>query len=291
MSNLIEELHNFTLYDPSLALSISLGIENFIYEQIEGLALPPIERHLEITPLQHGASDFGFHLSPRQLKVQLTMRAQTSAEYYQRRSSLIQVLRPYHTLIPSILECRLPEGTAWRMQVFCTSLSFSAKPKSKDINSPSPFLQTAHFTLVAPNPVWTQYTTQTITTFYQNDIPSTKDIVYNGTWLAYPYPFSLRGPITHPIITNLSGGMKLDLNTTIAQNQTVFIDLRPGYKTIMKGSESLLPALSADSDLESFAFLPAPEALGGINSIKVEGANCGETTRVAIAFTPTRIAL
>jgi hypothetical protein len=88
------------------------------------------------------------------------MRAQTSAEYYQRRSSLIQVLRPYHTLIPSILECRLPEGTAWRMQVFCTSLSFSAKPKSKDINSPSPFLQTAHFTLVAPNPVWTQYTTK-----------------------------------------------------------------------------------------------------------------------------------
>jgi hypothetical protein len=87
---------------------------------------------------------------------------------------------------------------------------------------------------------------------------------------------SLRGPITHPIITILSGGMKLDLNTTIAQNQTVFIDLRPGYKTIMKGSESLLPALSADSDLESFAFLPAPEALGGSIVLRWKGQTAGK---------------
>jgi hypothetical protein len=60
MSNLIEELHNFTLYDPSLALSISLGIENFIYEQIEGLALPPIERHLKLRHCSMGQVILGF---------------------------------------------------------------------------------------------------------------------------------------------------------------------------------------------------------------------------------------
>lgn len=291
MPSLLTELYNFTLYDPSLSLSIALGMDNFIYEQLEGTALPPIERYVEASPLQHGASDYGFRLAARQLKVQVKLRASTALEFYQRRSSLIQILRPYHTLVASILECCLPDGTVWRMAVFCTELSFSAKPKGKDSDSSAPFLQTAVFTLMAPNPVWTQQTQPTTTYFYQEDIPSTKDVAYSGTWLAYPYPFSIRGPITHPIITNLSAGTKLDLNATIAQNQTVLIDLRPNYKTILLGSISMLGSLSADSDLEEFSLLPAPEAMGGINSIKVEGTNCGTSTRIAMAYVPTRIAI
>ena len=285
-------LYNFTLYDPTLTVSLSLGMDNFIYEQLQGIELPPIERYIESSPLQHGASDYGFRLSSRSLSFQLHLRANSPLSFYTLRSELIHILRPYYTLAPSILETKLPDESIWRMQVFCTSLNFTpyANVRGKG-GTTSPYVQTASFTLSAPNPVWYQHTGATTTYFYQADIPSTKNITYTGSWLCHPYPFSVRGPIAHPILTNLSADTKLDLDYIIPNNQTVLIDLRPGYKTILLGSTSLLPYLSADSDLDTFYFLPTPEAMDGLNSIKVEGTSLGANTRVAIAFTPTRLAI
>lgn len=278
----LSELFDITLGDPSDAHAIHLSLADYLPEKSDGFALPPIARIEEASPSQHGVSDRGFRLLARRLTFQVTLRAQTPQEFYERRAGLLAVLRPSIHANPARLSITLPDGTTWYLGVFCSSLTFSA---------PAGLLQTALFTLNAPNPVFTQYTPAVATTFYAADVNTTKIVAYPGTWLAVPFPFSMRGPIIHPVVSNLTGGTKLDLNASVPDNQTVVIDLRPSYKTIRLGGTSLLGSLSSDSDLDAFYLLPAPEAPSGCNVIQVTGSGTGANTCITLAYTPTRLGI
>ena len=279
---LLNDLFDITLSDPADAYPIHLDLADYIPEKSDGFALPPIARVEEASPSQHGASDHGFRLLPRRLTFEVTLRAQTPQEFYERRAALLAVLRPSIYASPARLSITLPEGTTWNLAVFCRNLTFSMRPG---------LIQSALFTLTAPNPVFVQQTPAVAAYFYQADINTSHIITYPGTWLAAPFPFSIRGPITHPVVTNLSAQTKIDLDYTVPDNQTVVIDLRPSYKTVKLGSTSLLGSLSSDSDLDTFCLLPAPEAPSGANLIQVTGSGVGVNTCVTLAYTPTRLGI
>ncbi len=280
--SLLSELYDITLSDPFETHAIHLDLGNYLPEKSDGFALPPIARIEEASPSQHGANDRGFRLLPRRLTFQITLRAQSPQEFYEQRTGLLAVLRPSYYGSPARLSIALPDGTHWALEVYCSSLTFSML---------SGLLQSALFTLHAPHPFFTQQTAAAVTYYYAADINTSKIIPYPGTWLAVPFPLNIRGPITHPVITNLSAQTKIDLNETIPDNQTAVIDLRASYKTIKLGSTSLLGSLSSDSDLDTFCLLPAPEVPSGCNVIQVTGSGTGTNTCVTLAYTPTRLGI
>ncbi len=279
---MLTDLYAITLQDAAGQISIPLGMDEYVHEQSDGFAMPPLVRYQESSPALHGAVDRGFRLQPRRLTFRVALRAATPVEFYNRRAELLRVLRPHYYSAAALLSITLPDGSTWQLSVFCTQLTFTP---------PRGLVQSALFTLIAPHPVYTQYIAAATLHFYQADINTSKVVPYSGEWVAVPYPFSLRGPLSHPVIRNLTGDTRLDLDYAIPDNQTVNVDLRPSFKTIQLGGVSLLGYLSSDSDLEGFCLYPAPEAPNGNNVIQVTGANAGANTRVSISFTPTRLAI
>ncbi len=278
----LTDIYNISFIDPTSAVTIALGMQNYIHEKSDGFGIPPVEHFLEHSPAQHGATYRGFRLQPRRLTFQLALRAASAQDFYSRRASLISVLRPNLYNLPGYLQFTLPDSSIWRLSVYCSELNFLP---------PNGLVQSAVFTLVAPDPVYTRYISATLTQFLQVDIGSSKTITYTGTWPVFPYPFTIRGPLEHPVITNLNTAKKLDLDYIVPDNQVVTFDLRAAYKTVKLGSTSLLGYLSADSNLDDFTLYPAPELAGGANVISVNGSNAGDNTRISISFTPVRLAL
>lgn len=277
------ELYNFLLYDPTQVSSLQMDLSNYIYEKSSGFGVPEINRYFEQGPLQHGATDRGFLLKPRLMTFLVKMRATTPTEFYTRRKAVIDVLRPAVNNTPAQLRVTLPDATVWKLNVFLT------KPPVFIRNSA--LSEDVEFTLIAPDPVWTQHTSVTYLQFVQTDVGTSKILTYTGGWITVPYPFSIRGPLDHPIIQNLTANTKIDLNYSVPDAQTVLIDLRYGYKTILLGATSLLQYLSSDSDLEGFYLLPAPDATGGNNTISLSGSGQGSNTLISLGWTPVKIGL
>jgi len=280
---MLTDLYKFTLYEPTQVTYITMDLSNFIHEKSTGLAVPGITRFLEQSPSQHGSFDRGFLLQPRVLTFKLLVRATTPTEFYARRKTIIDVLRPSVTNVPGQLRVTLPDATVWKINVFTTTPPIFT-PKDS-------LCEEVEFTLVAPDPVWTRVVSVAYLTFAQADIGSSKILTYTGGWITFPYPFSIKGSLTHPIINNLTSSKKIDLNYVVPDNTTVLIDLRYGYKTILQGSTNLLQYLSSDSDLEDFFWLPDPDATNGNNTIQVLGSSTSSNTTVKLGWTPVKIGL
>ena len=280
---MLTDLYKFTLYEPTQVTFITMDLSNFVHEKSTGLAVPGITRFLEQSPTQHGALDRGFLLQPRVMAFKLLVRATTPTEFYARRKTVIDVLRPSVTNVPGQLRVTLPDATVWKINVFLTDPPVFTRKDS--------LCEEVEFALTAPDPVWTQNVSVAYLTFAQADIGTSKILTYTGGWITFPYPFSIKGSLTHPIINNLTSGKKIDLNYVVPSNTTVLIDLRYGYKTIKQGSTNLLQYLSSDSDLEDFYWLPDPDATGGANTIQVLGSATSANTTVKLGWTPTRIGL
>jgi len=277
------ELYNFILYDPTQISSIQMNLSNFVYEKSTGLSVPEITRFFEHSPYQHGAFDRGFLLQPRMLTFKLLVRATTPTEFYARRKTVIDVLRPAVNNLPGQLRITLPDATVWKINVFTT--------KAPIFTPKDALTEEVEFTLVAPDPVWTKVVSVAYLTFLQADIGTSKILTYTGGWITIPYPFSIKGPLVHPIIQNLTASTKIDLNYSVPDNTTVLIDLRYGYKTILQDTTNLLQYLSSDSDLEDFYWLPDPDATNGNNTISVAGTGTSSNTTVKLGWTPVKIGL
>jgi len=277
------ELYNFILYDPTQISYIQMDLSNYVHEKSSGLGVPEIIRFLEQGPLQHGAVDHGFLLKPRVLTFKLLVRATTPTEFYARRKAVIDVLRPAVNNLPGQLRVTLPDATVWKINVFSTKPPLFTRKDS--------LCEEVEFTLLAPDPVWLKHVSVTYLQFAQADIGTSKIATYTGGWITVPYPLSIKGPLVHPIIQNLTAGTKLDLDYSVPNNQTVLFDLRYGYKTIDLGGTNLLQYLSVDSDLDGFYWLPDPDATNGNNTISVTGTGQGANTLVKLGWTPVKIGL
>ena len=117
-------------------------------------------------------------------------------------------------------------------------------------------------------------------------IDSTKAINYGGSWYAYPL-IRVAGPITNPVITNETLGLKLDFTgITITGSDYYDIDCRFGYNTVIdKAGNNKIADLTDDSDLGEFRIEPPSKiAPTGINSLRVTGSGATLQTAVSMTF-------
>lgn len=109
-------------------------------------------------------------------------------------------------------------------------------------------------------------------------------VAYEGNLPEFP-TINIRGPISSPVITNLTTGHTLDFGTiTIGAGTTYVIDTRYGYKTVTAGTVNKRGELSSDSDLGEFHLAPNPTAPSGVNSIAMYGNNIGTATQIQIVY-------
>ncbi len=114
---------------------------------------------------------------------------------------------------------------------------------------------------------------------------ASKTITYTGSFLSYPI-VTITGPITDPVLTNVSTGEDLDFTgVTIAGGDTYTIDCRFGYKTVKNAAGvNKIADLTAGSDLATFHLGADPEVSGGANAFTLRGTGTDANTTVTVTY-------
>lgn len=112
-----------------------------------------------------------------------------------------------------------------------------------------------------------------------------KTIAYTGSFSEYP-EITIVGPITDPVLTNVSTGEVLDFTgITISAGDSYTIDCRFGYKTVKNAAgTNKIADLTSDSDLATFHLGADPEVSGGSNAFTLTGTSTDANTQVTVAY-------
>lgn len=116
-------------------------------------------------------------------------------------------------------------------------------------------------------------------------ISASKTITYTGSFSEYPV-ITITGPITDPVLTNVSTGDVLDFTgITISAGNSYTIDCRFGYKTVKNSAgTNKIADLTSDSDLATFHLGADPEVSGGANALTLSGTSTDANTQVTVAY-------
>jgi hypothetical protein len=256
----------------------------------DGLGMAPMHRLSERGPLQHGDTDRGYRLDPRMIRLVLDIVAETRAEMFSKRASLLGIFSPVNNKI--ILQMQLDART-YRLDV--NYIAQMAMPSSERLG----WNQTLVIDLKANDPTWYKSVGSLLSfslgaggdsmevptvipmTVGGSTINATTQVVNNGTFYTYP-TIRINGPIENFVITNNTSGKKLDFTgVSIGDGDYYEINLSYGYKTIVNAAgTNKIADLTGDSDLSTWNLLPIPDAVDGINSIKVVGISASEKTNI-----------
>jgi hypothetical protein len=263
----------------------------------EGLGMPPTEYITQRGPFQHGETLIDYRLTPRTIQLLIRQNGVSRADYWRKRSALLDILRPNRFSFGGI-----PSGTLRKVfedgskrdidVVIVQGPVFSAR----DLAKWDEWGFTESLRFVAYDPTF--YDPDTVSVYiprlnsddafeelvFPIDFPFTLDTlavdreiaaVYGGSWKAFPR-IVVNGPVQELSITNEATGEILKLNYDISIGEEVIFDLSFGNKTITNSAGlNLTGTLTDDSDLTSFHLAPAPEAPGGLNTIKIAGITYG----------------
>lgn len=256
----------------------------------DGLGLPALQRLQEQGPQQHGSTDVGFLLGPRQFRLFFDVPGETAGDVYDRRTSLLEIFRPGSTAI--VLTFRLPNGDV--RCIDCHAIGgwgFSSAQRKG-------YIEKIVGVLNAPDPSFYDPTTESLTvvlgvvaTGFEVAMPvpvfvgasvinSIDTIVYAGNWREYPYEIKVEGPITNAKIVNNTTDETLDFTgASLTAGQAWYVDLRYGYKTIEReDTTNAIASLTEDSDLATWHLEP------GNNEIQVTGTGVTVATEITIAY-------
>lgn len=268
-------------------LNIS-DLVHYAVMEVDGFGAPPVHRITERGPLQHGESDRGYRLDPRLIQIVLNLRSTGWASHYAIRQELLGYLSP--TALVS-LRFTQPDGTIRQIDGYGDGPSFPSKDRR------SSQFQRAAVRLACPDPAWYDPTRQSVRvvgggggtgfnfpmpvpwTFGGVDIDIEAAIDYEGTWFEYP-EIEITGPIENPRIENTDTGEVLEFGGDAIDNgESLIIDLRYGYKTIVDSAGlNRIGDLTADSDLATWHLQPAS------NTIGFSGVNTGANTSMILRW-------
>jgi hypothetical protein len=286
MTTTIEAVVNGTAYnltDATLVWS----------EGNSGLGMAPLHHITERGPLQHGVSYLGFRLDPRVIQLVFGMSPASQSALWTAREDLMQIFTP--STSPIIMRWTLDTGDVRQIDaVYSGRLDYPTADRNG-------FYQRSVVELVAHDPTFynpvqtTLYWTISGGMSVPLDIPwavgavtsltGSESVYYTGTWSALPV-VRITGPITDPVVENVTTGEALDFTgTTIAAADYYEIDCRYGYKTVKnKAGTSKIADLLDTSDLATFHIAPAPEATNGVNSFEATGSATDVTTQIALQY-------
>ena len=264
----------------------------------QGFGMAPLHRLSERGPLQHGATDTGARLDPRSVTIGVMLPATDEATLEDKRDLLLDLFRPRDT--PVALRLYRANGQIRHLDAHTTGgLEFGSAQISRDYGGHI-VLKTS-IDLVAPDPVWYDpaelavsfgvaagaggmFVPTMVPTFIgASTVDQTTQVPYDGSWLSNPI-ITIQGPITDPVVQNLTTGEKLSfVGFSLASGMTYTIDTRYGYKTVTDTSGgNRISELSTDSDLTGFHL--EPDASGNINTLRVTGSAANSATQVFVRF-------
>jgi hypothetical protein len=251
---------------------------------LTGLGLPPVRLIKERSPQQNGSTVVGSLLDERLLNLALLIDAPSEAIAAQYRRDLAHALKPIKD-VPCTLRITANDGTIRQIDAYTVgTVDFPNTSQDRFAGKQQVIVQ-----FEAPDPIPYDPTLHNIT--FDNTafsagflvpmavplvltVPSAIDSVvsltYSGDWETFPFIY-LTGPMNSPIITNETTGDVLDFTGASLTGSDIWeIDLRYGKKRIADQNGTLKnAALTDESDLITWSFVPDPEAPGGINDIRV----------------------
>lgn len=271
---------------------------NYFHIDNDGFGLPPILRLEEQGPLQDGNTDLGFRLEPRIVTLVLAFRTATYNEYFQKRRVIGNIFKPRET--PIILQFTDPDENVYQL---ITHYIQGYSLNSAEKNTFGIYSQKFAVTLKANNPLWYSPNQQIYTygvgagsdgfvfpisfpvSFGGSNVDQTQTITYGGDYATSPI-IEIHGPITDPVITNLTTGIVLDLTgTTIGAGDYYTIDTRYGNIAVVDNDgTNRIDKLVGDSNLSGFKLIADPDSPNGQNDIQVTGSSANATTIVYIRY-------
>lgn len=270
---------------------------NYRLQSVNGLGLPPVNRLTESGPLQDGVFDLGFRYQPRTVNLIITMLDTTESGYYAKRRYLGSLLKPRNT--PIYLRVTTPDGNVYQLDTYYND-GYGLNTADKV----GPYGHRVPVSLVAPNPILYNPSQQVYSYivgatagsgfgfpigfpvgFGSSTINTTQVISYDGDYPASPI-IQLYGPITSPVITNVTSGEVLDLTgTTIADGDYYTIDTRYGYIAVTDSlGANKIDKLVGQSNLSGFNLIPHPDAINGANTIQVNGTGANTHTIIYMRY-------
>ena len=266
------------------SLSISIQADH-------GLGFAPLHRLTQRGPMQHGSTDVGFRLDPRIFTLAIPLRETSMSDLYDARQQLMTWLTPGADV--SLL-FTLANGE--ERQIDCSLIE---APMDHDVTQVWS-AQVVPLRFYAPDPCFYDPTTESVSFGLDpgayaftiplgvpvgvgpSDIDQTVNLTYEGNFRSYPWRLRIEGPITDPVITNVTTDEKFDFTgVTIADGDHYDIDCRYGQKGVEDASgTNKVDELTSDSDLATFHLAPHPEATDGINEINVTGSAVTSDTEV-----------
>jgi len=267
----------------------------FILLRHEGLGMVPVRRLVEQGPYQHGVTDRGFRLLPRQVLLSIVAIGATLEEIYDRHETLLKALVASDD--PLIVTFGYPDGRRRELDAYYRGgVTF---PVANRLG----YSEEVAIELMCPEGVLRALTTS-VETFgigggstgfaVPTPIPvlvgasvldQTLPISYGGTFLTYPV-IKIKGPITDAKLENLTTDEELFFDgITIADADWYELALGYGLKTVKdKAGDNKIADLAEDSDLATWHLAADPEATGGINDVRVTGTNAGSNTEITFSY-------
>ncbi len=286
----------------------------WILTDVDGLGLTDTRRLEQRGPIQDGTTDLGWRRESRFLNLRWAMQGCTLRDLWDLRKQLMTVWRP-RISDPVILTFRLPNGDVRATDVnfegeldFKSGMRLDAKThavvvglKASDPRLYNPALRIVEFSLLSSSgglPIpWT------IPIPIGGSALNTTETIYyaNGDLLASPeYPIIIiNGPITNPVIENLTTDEKIDLSgnggLSIGAAEFIVIDLSGAplfdRKTILnQDGDSVGEYMTNDSDLATWHLayngekLPDGTYCDGNNVIRVTGTGANLLSRVTLRY-------
>lgn len=267
--------------------------QRYLWIADEGLGLAPLHRILERGPNQHGETDLGFRLDPRIINLVIGLFGSDDADYWDARAELIGIFTP--SRVPITLAFTLPNGAERALDVHVekdlalpssdrrrVAHQVGVQLRASDPTFYDPTLQSIAFGLGGAAASWA-LPVIVPTPVGKTSIDQTRTFTYPGTFLTNPV-VRITGPVTNPKVYNLTTGEVLDLTgTTIAGGDYYEVDTRYGRKTVVDaGGVNRYAKLVGD--LSTFHLAGHPEAIDGLNDLRVSGSGITSATEMYLSF-------
>jgi hypothetical protein len=266
-------------------------------QAVAGLGMPPVRHITQQGPLQDGVTLLDVRLSPRAIDLAIVNTALTRAAYWQARRLLLSMLSVFDALVLRAILSDTGES-------FDIDVAYDSGVELDSSAAEGALLTfMAALRLIAHDPVWRSTAPTALSVGIPGyggvgDLPWTLPVTlgttaitqnmtinYLGTWRAYPI-ISIRGPIHTPKIQNLTTGEKLEFTTNIDDGDVVEIDLSPLAKTVWHITDNItwIDKITSDSDLATWHLGAAPEAVGGVNALYLDGHDGGAATAISLRW-------
>lgn len=273
-----------------------------------GIGSAPVRRLVERGPFQDGDSDLGYRLDARLISLVVASVSATRADADAARDLLWSFVKPLAGSVT--LRCVRDDGATRQIDVYPTDIIDAPVTEEDRIGA----FQRYAVQLRAPSPIW--YSPEgasfaaiggaaTGASGFQvpTDVPTVQvplttidvaqSLTYPGTWPEFPR-IILYGPGTGYTVENETTGEVLDFPALgLSSGEYVVIDLGYGAKSVTDDTgANVIDELDSDSDLATWHLEAAPNAPGGVNTIRLTvDADASDETGMKIEYTPRYVAL